>query len=693
MEPKRVVLVHSFGRDLTPLDMFAMGFRPELDRQVDEPISFYDVTLQPGAGDQPLEEEAIVNYIDASFSSQPLDLVVTVGGPAATFVHKHRERLFPSVPTLFAAVDFRHVQNFALNTNDATVPVLNDATATVDDIRRLLPHTRTVFMIVGNTTLEQFWKNEMTEEFKRFKDELQFIWLNDLSFDDMLNRCAALPPDSAIFYVGYTVDSNGVALTDARVLKDLHDKANAPIFGQHSTQLGRGVVGGPVMDIDRTTRNAANVAARILRGEPAAKMRMPPQPAGPAVYDARELLRWGISESRLPPESLVRFRQPTAWEQYKGQILAGVILFFGEGAIIAALATNLIRRRRAERKLIENRKGLRAIVETASEGIVTISDRGIIEAVNPAAETIFGYTAAEMVGRPPQMLLAGQHEFPGTAKSETCELQGRRKNESIFPIDVAFTEVLLDDRRLGIACVRDASERKRAEQLSREIAGRVLQAQEAERARLARELHDDITQRLAQLATETAIARQHGERGQNDISRTVVDGLRSLSEDVHSLAYRLHPAILEHLGLEAGLKAECDRFSQHESIAVNVTFEDVTPAIPNEIAFCAFRITQEALNNVKRHSKANSAEIYLRQVDGGLQLSVTDNGSGFNIASARLKPSLGLASMEERVRLLGGRFALQSEPGHGTRVLVWLPVVENLRYAGLAGVTAAGFPN
>jgi PAS domain S-box-containing protein len=340
--------------------------------------------------------------------------------------------------------------------------------------------------------------------------------------------------------------------------------------------------------------------------------------------------------------------------------------------------------------LVENRKRLGAILETASEGIVTISDKGIIEAVNPAAEAIFGYTAAEMVGRPPHMLLPGQHEFPAPTNNQTYELQGRRKNESIFPMDIAFTEVLLDDRKLGIACVRDASERKRAEQLSREFAGRVLQAQEAERARLARELHDDITQRLAQLAAETAIAKQYAEPGQNDISRTVVDGLRSLSEDVHSLAYRLHPAILEHLGLEAGLRAECDRFSQHESIAVNVTIEDLTSPIPNEIAFCVFRIAQESLNNVKRHAKANSAEVYLRQGDGGLQLSVSDNGSGFNLVSARLKPSLGLASMEERVRLLGGRFAIQSEPGHGTRVLVWLPVVENVRYVDVAGVTSAG---
>ena len=681
--PKRVLLVHSFGRDLTPLDMFAMDFRPELDRRLGGPISFYDVTLQPGGTDQPPQDEAIVKYINASFGNEPLDLVVTVGGPAAIFVHKYRQQLFPAVPTLFAAVDFRHLRNFVLDTNDASVPVLNDATAIVDDIRRLLPQTTTVFMVIGNTTLEQFWKNQMTEDLKRFQGQVQFVWLNTLSYEEMLKRCAALPRNSAIFYVGFTVDSNGVALTDARVLRELHDKANAPIFGQHSTQMGRGVVGGPMMSIDLTTRNAADVAALILHGEPAANLRRAPQPAGPPMYDARELLRWNIDEKRLPPESVVRFRQPTAWQQYKWQILAGFILLLIEGTIIAALATNLIRRRRAERKLAENRKRLRAVLETASEGIITVSDKGNIEAVNPAAEKIFGYTAAEMVGRPPQMLLANPSNFPAPIDNLTCELQGRRKDESLFPMDVAFADVVLDDRRLSITCIRDASERKRAEQLSREVAGRILQAQEAERARLARELHDDITQRLAQLAAETTMTNPYREPEQNPVSRTIVDGLRCLSEDVHSLAYRLHPAIWEHLGLEAGLKAECERFSRQESIAVNATVENLSPSIPHEIAVCVFRVTQEALNNVKRHAKANSAVVCLSEVDGGLQLSISDNGCGFNQGSVRLKPSLGLASMEERVRLQSGRFAVQTDPGHGTRILVWLPVSKDVQVCAI----------
>jgi signal transduction histidine kinase len=147
-----------------------------------------------------------------------------------------------------------------------------------------------------------------------------------------------------------------------------------------------------------------------------------------------------------------------------------------------------------------------------------------------------------------------------------------------------------------------------------------------------------------------------------------------LSEDVHALSYRLHPALLEDLGLTAALKAECERFSRQESVSVGVKLEEIPAEIPSDTGLCLFRVTQEALRNVVRHARAPAAEVSLRPLDGGLQLAVADTGVGFDSGRQRQRPSLGLASMRERVRLLGGELDVESAPGHGTTVLAWVPL-------------------
>jgi signal transduction histidine kinase len=191
-------------------------------------------------------------------------------------------------------------------------------------------------------------------------------------------------------------------------------------------------------------------------------------------------------------------------------------------------------------------------------------------------------------------------------------------------------------------------------------------------------LHDDITQRLARLAIDAGRV-ESGRAGaaHSETMRDIRDGLVRLSEDVHSLSYKLHPALLEDLGLEDALRAECERFSRHEKLPVEVKLEQVSAKIPSDTGICLFRVTQEALRNVARHAHARSVTVSLRQLDGGLQLAVTDTGVGFDPEQHRHRPSLGLAGMRERVRLVGGELDVDSKPGHGTAIVSWVPLKEH----------------
>jgi signal transduction histidine kinase len=219
------------------------------------------------------------------------------------------------------------------------------------------------------------------------------------------------------------------------------------------------------------------------------------------------------------------------------------------------------------------------------------------------------------------------------------------------------------------------AQRLRAENAARHLSGRLIQVQEEERARVARELHDDVTQRLARLAIDAGRV-ERGANGARPVE--MILGLRDelirLSEDVHTLSYRLHPSVLDDLGLAEGLKAECDRFSGQESIPCEVKLRDVPDAIPPDVALCLFRIAQGALRNVARHAKARQAQLVLRGVDDGVQLAVHDDGIGFEPAVMRNRPSIGLASMRERVYLLGGELDIESAPSRGTTIVAWLPL-------------------
>jgi len=214
--------------------------------------------------------------------------------------------------------------------------------------------------------------------------------------------------------------------------------------------------------------------------------------------------------------------------------------------------------------------------------------------------------------------------------------------------------------------------RHRAERQAIALTSRLLTAHEDERRRLARELHDDISQRLARVAIDAA--RLESLDSHAAASLSAHDELVRLSEDVHALSYRLHPSILDDLGLAEALKAECEQVSRQQALRIDVELHEVPDALPRDVALCIFRVAQEALRNVARHAQASVAMVTLAPDGGGLLLAVTDNGVGFDIEASQSRPSLGRASMSERVRVLGGRLGIRSVSGKGTILSAWVPL-------------------
>jgi signal transduction histidine kinase len=213
----------------------------------------------------------------------------------------------------------------------------------------------------------------------------------------------------------------------------------------------------------------------------------------------------------------------------------------------------------------------------------------------------------------------------------------------------------------------------------RELAGRLLTAQETERRRLARELHDDLSQRLAALAIETGFL----ERDSPSISEAAVvkiqeirEGLVDLSGAIHGISRRLHPSILEDLGLSDAIRSECDGLARREPIEVHFESKDCPPRIPLPVSLCLYRITQEGLRNIVKHARATKVHISLTGGNEMIHLLIEDNGRGFNPAHIPDEKGLGLISMRERVRLIQGEIIIRSQPGQGTTIEIKAPLNE-----------------
>lgn len=347
--PRRILVLYTFGTDFAPWNEMASVLRAELDKRLSEPIEIYEASIFGTRLDNPgeLAEDRLVEYIGELFSSRKLDLVVSLGAVAAHFIQRHREGLFAGIPALFGGIDWRRLEEGSLTANDAVAGVRLELSDYLENVLRVRPETKSVSIAIGNTQNERFWISEMRREFQPFSNRVKIEWWNDLSFDDSLRRAASLTPDAAILYMFVMADGAGVSHPRDRVFAPLRAVATAPIFAFGDYHLGRGAVGGRLAPIAELGHAMASSAVRILQGERPSNIRLS-LPNGPPKYDWRELRRWGISEALLPDGSIVQFREPGVWEQYRWQLMliaAAVLIQF---ALIAGLLSQRQRRRTAE---------------------------------------------------------------------------------------------------------------------------------------------------------------------------------------------------------------------------------------------------------------------------------------------------------------------------------------------------------
>lgn len=332
----------------------------------------------------------------------------------------------------------------------------------------------------------------------------------------------------------------------------------------------------------------------------------------------------------------------------------------------------------------DSEQRLRAILETAVEGIITIDERGLIESMNPAAVKIFGYEPSELIGKNVKLLMPSpyqeQHDhyiakYRETGKAQIIgigrEVSGRRKNGAVFPMDLSVSEVRLANRRLFTGFVRDITERKRLEK-------EILETSEREQRRIGQDLHDGLCQQLAGIELKSQVLEQNlAAKSTSDAKRAGEIGrhVRDAIGHTRSLARGLAPVTLESEGLMSALHELATNVQK--LFNVSCVLECEPPVLVNDqmIASHLFRIAQEAVSNAIRHGKAKRIVIRLKEQQGKLEVCVTDNGCGFP-KEAQPKSGMGLRIMQSRADMIGGAITTANRP---TGVSVTCSVPLNLK--------------
>jgi two-component system NarL family sensor kinase len=334
-------------------------------------------------------------------------------------------------------------------------------------------------------------------------------------------------------------------------------------------------------------------------------------------------------------------------------------------------------------------------VETATEAVVSIDGLSKILFVNPATIRIFGYESVELIGRPLTMLMpkflrglhrAGIQRYLATGQQhiswQGTELLGLRKNGEEFPVEVSFGEVRKEGRSIFTGFIRDITDRKRAGEELRRLSGQLLRSQDEERRSIARDLHDSTGQDLVALATTFGQLLASLPPSGRKLRKLASQG-QSLAErcirEVRTLSYLLHPPMLDESGLEDALRHFIPGFAERTGIEVDLDLSPNFGRLASETELGLFRVVQECLINIHRHSGSFTAKIRLVRDAEKIILEVSDKGRGISASklvlpeTISLTAGVGIPSMQERVTRIGGRLEIDSS-SHGTTVCVTIPL-------------------
>jgi PAS domain S-box-containing protein len=597
---------------------------------------------------------------------------------------QYRDKMFPGVPIVFTDVSRQEAQTMWPDVTGVIVPA--GMGETIDLALRLHPDTKAVAVVAGVSQWDTYWLSVAHSELLRRQDKVREIDIIGPA-GQVVEKVAELPPHTVALFQMRPDDQTNPAFEPTDILTTIAQRL--PTYSAWpGLALNRGGVGGAYRNLPKEAVLNGEMAARALSGERLENIPVVRDSRLQVHVDWRALQRWHIPESALPPGAVVEDRQPTFWQRDRKYILIAMILIVAQALLIAGLLLQRARKRRAEAVLRESEERFRVMTDTTPSLVWMCDARGRITYLNyrriaftgpgtdvGAGDNWITYVHPDDVERMLDTLNEGLK-----IKQPFSQEYRLRRSDGVYRwmFDVASPRVNGDGSFGGfIGSAIDTTDQKLAQQALEKISGQLIEAQEKERSRIARDLHDDICQRLALLSMEIARANRTSNGSAAATRQNLEEIQRHCSEiagDVQSLSHQLHSSKLDCLGIVTAIRSLCSEFSRQHQVDIEFIDSNVPKHLPKDISLCLFRIAQEALHNAVKYSGTTQFFVALYAIEEEIQLVVRDAGAGFDVGEAKNR-GLGLVSMQERVHLVHGRFAIDSKPGKGTRIFAAVPFV------------------
>lgn len=342
---KNVLLVYSHEHEALMYARLNTNLRATLRTAPGSRVEFYTEYLDALRFPDTVRDQKTVDYLRVKYSDLRIDLIVAVSPPAFDFVLERGATLFPGVPVVFTSVGSGRIESITLAPNITGIAVKSDITSTLEVALQLQPETSTVVVPVGTSLIEKQWTNDLRTALKPYDKRVAFNYLGGLSMHDMLERLASLPARTIVLFSPlFFHDATGQYFAPEEALELICRYSNAPVYGTVESFLGLGIVGGRLYELAEAGSAAGEVGRQILAGAPPSSLPIRTIDPNPYLFDARQLRRWGLDESRLPMGSQVRFREPSIWDEYRWRIISVLALCALQAILLVALVAQNRRR-------------------------------------------------------------------------------------------------------------------------------------------------------------------------------------------------------------------------------------------------------------------------------------------------------------------------------------------------------------
>ena len=594
--PKNVLVLYSFT-DRKYQDELEI-LKSTTRSRVGTPVDFHVEYLGSARFDAPGYEKGLIESLASVYGGKKIDLVIAAFYPALRLAVDHRQELFPGAPIVFSSVPPKRLEGQKLWPDVTGVTMDVDLQGTIDLALRLRPDTKSAAVVVGTAETDRYWGTVIDEDLRQHQPRLSVIDLLGLPPDQLLKKASALPPNTVVFFQAVPQEEAQPVVGTPELVSTIAQQF--PTYCFIDRCLGHGVIGGSYPNPVEQEIEAGELAARVLLGEAPENIPVVHGPPARVHVDWRQLRRWNIPESALPLGAIISYRQPTFWERYGRYVGVALLLIFVQAALIIVLLWQRARNRKADLRLRESEERFRLMADTTpalvwmcdSEGAVTYLNDRRIDFTGRDLATGFEDTWSTFI-HPDDLenVHAANKRGLEQQKEYSKEYRLRRHDGAYrWMLDIAAPRAHEDGSFAGfVGSAVDITDQKLAQEALEKIGGKLIEAQEEERSRIARELHDDICQRLALLSMELEQANRGSNSGRSPKLEEIRRHCAEIAVDVQALSHKLHSSKLEYLGLAPAIRSYCREFSQQHDVNVQFAAENVPNFLPRDISLSLFQ--------------------------------------------------------------------------------------------------------